>query len=854
MPRPFSLRVDRQSYWLFPLVLIAYLAGAKLAFHLLSVSGLGAAMFLPAGVTLGTLLLTNVRMWPVVLAAAATAEVGLDLTEGLSAFSTSAIAAANVIEPFVGAVLIRQSCGGRPDLARLAHLVRFLAFGVVTGPCVGAAIGALSVRISSGRSWPVTFAHWWVGDGIGALLVGGTLLAWSATSARSRVSREAVIVAASTVGVTLAISFATDRPVYFLWLPLLMWSAFRFDVFFVAAIGTTSAVIMVAAAANGYGYWNTFASDGVVYLQAFLGTAFVASLLLTAASSERDRATRGQQSAEVAQAISERDAHWSHGHEQLALALSAAAEIESVASALLTHGLPLINAQAGEVHLVDGRTGSLHPVGFPAGTAERLNPLTPSQRLAARGGRVTEADNGRELALPLQAQGRVIGLLNVRTDGQEGFKPEERLAARAVADRGAEALQRASLFEAERVARGRAESLERLADRLGAANSPDDVAQVVVDTGRELGLHVEFAHNRDDDQDYGERKQTTSEPMEVELTAGSTLPLTLAASGTGERIVVSTDAERRQRFPNGVTSSMTAFPIGSFCAIPVRTGGTTVGAVLVGYPEEYRASDPTTQASATTAAELIGQALGRTFALQRERDIARRLQRALLPRTLVQPDGVQVAVIYRPGESDLQVGGDWYDVLQLPSRRIAAVVGDVVGRGIDSAIVMGQLRSGLGAIVPFSAGPVDVLERLDQFADGVEGARMSTLCYFELDPEAGALTYALAGHPPLVLVEPDGSCRLLEGGHSGPLVVTPTPRIAAQETLPAGSLILAYTDGLVERRGESLDDGFRRLMDSAATHRHLDLEAFVAAVVAELTDGQPRHDDLVLLAVRTLRK
>ena len=180
---------------------------------------------------------------------------------------------------------------------------------------------------------------------------------------------------------------------------------------------------------------------------------------------------------------------------------------------------------------------------------------------------------------------------------------------------------------------------------------------------------------------------------------------------------------------------------------------------------------------------------------------------------------IAVAARYVPAVAELSVGGDWYDVVPLDNERVAIAVGDIVGRGINAAAVMGQLRSALSVVARTTDSAVEAVARLDRFAHDIEGAKATTLLYGIVDPAVGTLRYTSAGHPPALIVSPDGTARFLDGGRGWPLAVADPdrPRPEAVAELTPGSTILLYTDGLVERRNERLEDGLAR--PRAARHR-----------------------------------
>ncbi|WP_243871237.1 SpoIIE family protein phosphatase [Amycolatopsis viridis] len=204
----------------------------------------------------------------------------------------------------------------------------------------------------------------------------------------------------------------------------------------------------------------------------------------------------------------------------------------------------------------------------------------------------------------------------------------------------------------------------------------------------------------------------------------------------------------------------------------------------------------------------LGQALGRARSYDQARAVALTLQHAILGPTDL-PGGF--AVRYEPAVRPLEVGGDWYDVARLPDGRIAVVVGDCVGRGLAAASVMGQLRSACSALLLSYGDPARALDQLDGFARQIPGALCTTVFCAVVDPVAGLVTYSSAGHPSAVLSHPDGSDELLDGALSVPLAVRRRkPRPRSTVPLQPGSVLLLYTDGLVERHGLPIDEAIER--------------------------------------------
>ena len=250
----------------------------------------------------------------------------------------------------------------------------------------------------------------------------------------------------------------------------------------------------------------------------------------------------------------------------------------------------------------------------------------------------------------------------------------------------------------------------------------------------------------------------------------------------------------------------------------LRDGQRQVG-LLACRLDRTDALDAEAAAALTTTVRQVAAALARARLYEQHREMAETLQHSLLPAALPGSPDFSLARVYVAGQLGTEAGGDFYDAYPLDGNRLALVVGDVVGRGIHAAATMGQLRSAARALAPTSAGPADLLSRLDRFVESVPAATCSTVATAVLDLRTGTLTYACAGHPPPMLLEPDGSASTLWGGRSLPLGVTPhLERDEATIEMAPGSRLLLYTDGLVERRDVSLGRRFDELAAGAGGH------------------------------------
>jgi serine phosphatase RsbU (regulator of sigma subunit)/integral membrane sensor domain MASE1 len=382
-----------------------------------------------------------------------------------------------------------------------------------------------------------------------------------------------------------------------------------------------------------------------------------------------------------------------------------------------------------------------------------------------------------------------------------------------------------SMSRQEAAARRRVEALQQVTAGLATAATTDSIAEalrsgigLLADSGA-VGVVAP--------DDARLRVWTTTSEGATDLPLADPSPLTTAArTGTAVR-----------------SDSPAAL------ALPARIAGTTFGALefVVG---GGRPLDADVEAMARTLADLMAPALHRARLYEEERDAAHQLQQAFLPAVPEGLPGAELAGCYRPADQQHDIGGDWYDAFPLPGGRLGFAVGDVVGHDLRAAAAMGRLHSALRvlAATPHD-GPAAVLDALDEASAAIPGARLTTIGYGEYDPASGRLYYACAGHPPPLLVT-DHRARFLDGGRSRPLGVAAGRRSDAVVDIPPGSMLLWYSDGLVERRQADLDAGLRRLSSVAAGLDGARPEVWCDAVMRELTGGQRLHDDVVLICLR----
>jgi len=238
---------------------------------------------------------------------------------------------------------------------------------------------------------------------------------------------------------------------------------------------------------------------------------------------------------------------------------------------------------------------------------------------------------------------------------------------------------------------------------------------------------------------------------------------------------------------------------------------------------------------------------------RREHQIAEELQRSLLPDSLPEIPGVSLAARYVPATADVRVGGDWYDVVQLPGGLIGLAIGDVAGHGLPAAATMGQLRMALRAYALQDPSPVSVMSGLHRLVSQLPTPEMVTLMYLVFDPATRTLRFTNAGHPP-ALVICNGESSYLEDGLSPPVGVTADAKYTeVSRQLASESTLLLYTDGLVERRGVSIQEGLDRLsLEASATTPTSDLDELCDRLLSSLLEQNQVADDIALVAMRAV--
>jgi PAS domain S-box-containing protein len=291
----------------------------------------------------------------------------------------------------------------------------------------------------------------------------------------------------------------------------------------------------------------------------------------------------------------------------------------------------------------------------------------------------------------------------------------------------------------------------------------------------------------------------------------------------------------------------------SVLAVPLLLEDSVMGALIVGSLFQ-RSFTPSDASLLHVAADRAALAIERARLFDREHRIAQQLQRALLPERLPTVPGLRLAARYLPGGAGTEVGGDWYDALALPGGRLALVMGDVAGRGVAAATTMGQLRSALRAYaldMTDPAHPAEVLQRLNRFQLLMAEDSMATVVLIVLDPAEGVVRYSNAGHPPPIVLQPDGQPIYLDEARSVPLgALDDATFMEAEAKLAPGSTVVLYTDGLVERRGQSLEEGFARLQ-AALMSGAVEPEALCDAILGGTLGAATSSDDVTFVVANS---
>lgn len=338
-----------------------------------------------------------------------------------------------------------------------------------------------------------------------------------------------------------------------------------------------------------------------------------------------------------------------------------------------------------------------------------------------------------------------------------------------------------------------------------------------------------------------------ADPVGELATYSSTRIITQCVREARPILVERVDSAMMRRIARDSHAAQTLRVVGvhSYLAVPLVARGEVLGTLSLYRTINTRPFDEQDRILASELAARAAICVDNARLYGRERTAALTLQRSLLPRTPVNHEGLDIAVRYLPALSE--VGGDWYDVLPLSRGRTGLIVGDVMGKGVQAAAIMGQLSTATRALARLDPSPAELLGHLDDIA-GSLGDAIATCVYAVCDPRRGTCEMSSAGHLPPVLIRPDGSAALLDIPGGVPLGVGGVPFGTMEVELPPDSLLALYTDGLIENRTEPIDTGLEtmtRLLQSTRQSLERTSDMLLGSLRPE------PDDDVALLLART---
>jgi serine phosphatase RsbU (regulator of sigma subunit) len=286
--------------------------------------------------------------------------------------------------------------------------------------------------------------------------------------------------------------------------------------------------------------------------------------------------------------------------------------------------------------------------------------------------------------------------------------------------------------------------------------------------------------------------------------------------------------------------------VGARAFLPLIASGRPVGSCILGF-DRPRGFSPEERTVLTALAGLIAQALQRAQRYDTEAALARGLQDALLPHRLPVLDQVDTVGRYLPGTQGMEVGGDWYDVVET-DRGLALVIGDVQGHGVSAAATMGQLRSAVRAFALSGHDPEEVMTGTNRLLIDLDPGQFASCCYVVLDPATGSVQAVRAGHPQPLLRHANGRTEVLDLAGGVVLGIDVEASYPVTELrLGPGDVLALYTDGLVEQAGIDIDLGVERLRGSLAEAGSSSLAGTADRLMNEARQATDRPDDIALL-------
>jgi PAS domain S-box-containing protein len=571
----------------------------------------------------------------------------------------------------------------------------------------------------------------------------------------------------------------------------------------------------------------------------------------------------------------------------LTAALSKEITPERTIEALLEHVVAGLGADAGAVGLVERESvevaiaGSVgyseeglaawrrFPLEAEVPMAQAIRDNEPvwtltSDELAERFPAVGTTARFAALAvLPLAVEGRPFGAVSLSFAEEREFDDEERAFLAAAVQQAAHSLDRARLYEASQTAAKRLSFLAEASELLSRTLDPEEglrqLAELAVERVADW-CAVDLVDER------GAPRSVVvahADPARVRLAeelrarypvdpSSETGVANVIRRGTSElyaeipdRMLVEAaqDAEHLRLMRElGLRSAM---------VVPLVARGRTIGALTLVAAESGRRFGPVDLDLAEDLARRAALAIDNSMLFHREHEAAVILQRSLLPESLPHVEGLSFAARYEPAAPGLEVGGDWYEVVRCADGSVGLTIGDVAGRGVRAASVMGRIRPALRGLVAEGHAPAEAVRRLDQLIKEGDRPEMTTVFHLRFDPRTGSAEYVRAGHPPALVRLADGRVEELFGAGAPPVGILERPDFPAHRAeIPPGSLLLLYTDGLIERRGDDLASALGRLKRALAEAPPEPIACLER--LSRVYEAEQVPDDVAMLAMANL--
>ena len=443
---------------------------------------------------------------------------------------------------------------------------------------------------------------------------------------------------------------------------------------------------------------------------------------------------------------------------------------------------------------------------------------------------LANVDPASVITVPLVGALGTLGALQViRGTNAAPFSNIDVELVEEIGGRVAAALNTATLFQRQIRSRAALDTLQTVSGLIASVATTDEIVRVaLVEGGRGINATSGSLYLADD---TGALQVKEAVGLADQVRRDAELRTARQAVDEGHSVMSTVATDEGDRFVAGA---------------PMQVMSRVVGAVAFTFDDQVEPTPEELSMLATLGSRSAG-ALERASLYERERTVALTLQHRLLSRLPATPDWIEVAASYVPA-SGLEIGGDWFQILETGDGRLVAVVGDAVGHGLGSAAAMGQLRASFMTAVANNPDPLHALAAVDLFAGRGADTVAASAAYILFDP-AGTAHYASAGHPPIIVVPRRGKVVIVDGARGTLLGYRRTSGDSVTLSFEPGASILMFTDGLFESRRESFDDGLQRLVAAAEASRKLAPQQMSEQIIESRTSGRRSPDDDIALLI-----